>query len=233
MISTFTREMAEHSTPSIEALMREAIVNDTATAIDSTLMDNTAATTTRPQGLQNYAGSTQTPTSPGTDLTGPIGDLKVMSNALSAATNGNIRTPVWIMTPGAANCIALSTIAAVGMMPFRDEINAGRWNGWPVIQSTNSIPADTIWLLDAADFVTATGDTPRFDVSDSATIVMDDVPTDPVAAGGTAFAAGGAVKTMFQTRLNRGSDAHGHQLGNAPSGCCLLHDGHQLEPMIT
>ena len=46
VISTFTREIAEHSTPSIEALLREAIVNDTATAIDSTLMDNTAATTT-------------------------------------------------------------------------------------------------------------------------------------------------------------------------------------------
>ena len=70
MISTFTRELAEHSTPSIEALMRDAIVNDTATAIDAILMDNTAATTTRPQGMQNYAGSTQTATSAGSDLTG-------------------------------------------------------------------------------------------------------------------------------------------------------------------
>ena len=35
VISTFTREIAEHSTPSIEQLIRQAIEEDTAIAIDS------------------------------------------------------------------------------------------------------------------------------------------------------------------------------------------------------
>jgi HK97 family phage prohead protease/HK97 family phage major capsid protein len=198
VISTFTRELAEHSTPSIEALIREAIVDDTATAVDAILMDTNAATTTRPAGL-GYNLSTQTPGSAGTGLPDVVNDLKVMSNALSTASNGNIRTPVWIMTPGQANCIGLAIVAASGIMPFRDEILAGRWNGWPIIMSTSTIPSDTIWLMDANDFVTATGDTPRFEVSDSATLMMEDAAASAtdIVVGGVVNA--GTVKSLWQT----------------------------------
>jgi hypothetical protein len=52
VISTFTREIAEHSTPAIEGLIREAILRDTAVALDAVPLDNNAATVIRPAGLR-------------------------------------------------------------------------------------------------------------------------------------------------------------------------------------
>jgi HK97 family phage prohead protease len=48
VISTFTREISEHSTPAIEGLIRQQIIDDTAVAIDAVLLDNGAATPIRP-----------------------------------------------------------------------------------------------------------------------------------------------------------------------------------------
>jgi HK97 family phage prohead protease/HK97 family phage major capsid protein len=194
VISTFTREISEHSTPSIEQLIRDAIVADTANAIDAVLMDSNAATAIRPAGLGNGL-STQTPNSPGTDLAGVIADVKTMTNALFTGTLGNVRSPVWIMPPGYANNVALATLSATGIMPFRDEIAAGRLAGYPVIKSANTAPADTIWLMDAADFISATGDTPRFDVSDQAVLHLED--TTPLDI--TTAAVGTTVKSLWQT----------------------------------
>jgi hypothetical protein len=58
VISTFTREIYEHSTPSIDSLIRQQIVDDTSGAIDSVLLDATAATTTRPAGLRAGVAAT-------------------------------------------------------------------------------------------------------------------------------------------------------------------------------
>jgi hypothetical protein len=51
VISTFTREIAEHSTPAIEGLIRNAMQEDTSVAVDTVLLDATAASTTRPAGF--------------------------------------------------------------------------------------------------------------------------------------------------------------------------------------
>jgi HK97 family phage major capsid protein len=194
VISTFTREIAEHSTPSIEQLVRDAITEDTAIAIDSVLLDNNAATAIRPQGLQN-AATPQTADNTGSEfLPKLIADIKIMTNALFAVTNGNVRTPVWIMNPAVANNISLMTLPLVGNMPFRDEISAGKLAGYPIIKSTNSA-VDTWWLIDAADFISAAGDVPRFDVSDQAVLHMED--TTPLDV--TTASVGTSVKSLWQT----------------------------------
>ena len=199
VISTFTREIAEHSTPSIEQLVRDAILEDTANAIDAVLLDNNAATAIRPQGLQN-AAQVQSASGATAALDKLIADIKTMTNALFASTNGNVRTPVWIMSPSVANNIALTTVPTIGNMPFRDEISAGRLAGYPIIKSSNSAAA-TWWLVDAADFVSATGDSPRFEVSDQAVLQLDDAPTQDLAAAGSpvTLPSGGAIKSLWQT----------------------------------
>src|SRR6185295_4003077 len=53
VISDYTREMAAHSTPAIENLIREGIVEDTADAIDTALLDAVAGDAIRPAGLLN------------------------------------------------------------------------------------------------------------------------------------------------------------------------------------
>jgi len=181
VISTFTREIAEHSTPAIEGLIRQAIVEDTAVAIDSVLLDAVAATTTRPAGLK--AGVSATTATAGGGIAAVIGDIRALTGALITGTNGNLRSPVWIMNP--ADALAISLLPATaggGEFPFKSELAGGTLQGYPIIVSSN-VTADTMLLVDAADFVSVTGDSPRFDVSDQATLHMEDTTPLQLATG--------------------------------------------------
>jgi HK97 family phage major capsid protein len=178
VISTFTREIAEHSTPAIEGLIRNAIQEDTSVALDTVLLDATAASTTRPAGLRNGV-STLTATSGG-GFAALVGDLKQFVAALITASNGNLRQPVWIMNEIQALSIA-TTQNAGGDFPFamrRSTRTASR--AIPVILSS-TVTAGMVLLVDAADFVVIEGGAPRFDVSDQATLHMED--TTPLAIG--------------------------------------------------
>jgi hypothetical protein len=104
VISTFTREIAQHSVPAIEGLIRDAIREDTSVALDSILLDATAASAIRPAGLRNgVSGLTATS---GGGFTALVGDIKAMAGELITATNGNLRAPVWIMNPAQALSIS-------------------------------------------------------------------------------------------------------------------------------
>ena len=192
VITTWTREMDEHSIPAIEGLLREAIQQDTAIAIDAVLLDANPSTAVRPAGLlAGVAGQTPTPIAGGA-FAAIVGDLKNLTHALLTATNGNIRNMVYIMNPSQALSISfVQPPNPSGLFPFAAEINAGRLNGKPLIQS-GTVPVGTIICMDAADFVTVTGDTPRFEISDQATLHMED--TDPAPIDGAS-----PVQSMFQT----------------------------------
>lgn len=197
VITTMTREIAEHSTPAIEGIIRQAILDDTAVSLDTILMDNNAATATRPEGLQHAAGSATTATSGG-GIAALIGDLKALAAALLTATLGNIRSPVWIINPGDALAMALTQAAAGGDLPFRDELSRGVLLGYPIIKSTIGT-TDTLYLVDAADFMTATGDVPRFDVSDQAVLHMEDTSPAAISAVGTPNTVAAPIRSLFQT----------------------------------
>lgn len=53
VITTFTREIMTYSNPTIEGLVRRKIADDTSKAIDTVLLDATAASSIRPAGLRN------------------------------------------------------------------------------------------------------------------------------------------------------------------------------------
>jgi len=197
VISVFTRDIAEHSTPAIEGLIRQAIVEDTAVAIDSVLLDATAATTTRPAGLK--AGVAATTATAAGGINALIGDIRGLTGALITGTNGNMRSPVWIMNP--ADVLAASLLPATaggGEFPFKTELTGGTLQGFPVIASSN-VTADTMLLVDAADFVSVTGDTPRFDVSDQATIHMEDTTPLAISTAGSPNTVAAPVRSLWQT----------------------------------
>jgi HK97 family phage major capsid protein/HK97 family phage prohead protease len=195
VITTMTREITERSTPQIEQLLRNAIQEDTAVSIDSVLLDALAATTIRPAGLRN--GATTAAGTAGGDIAAVRADVKGMLGSLITATAGNIRNPVWIMNP--IQALGLSMVEnAAGDTPFEEEITGGRFRGYPVIQST-TVPAGTVLLLDAADFFSATGDDPRFDVSDQATLHMEDTTPLQISTAGTPNVVAAPVRSMFQT----------------------------------
>lgn len=198
VISTWTREMDEHSVPAIEGLLREAIQQDTAISIDSVLLDTNPATAVRPAGLRNGVAGL-TPSADADPFKALVEDLKGLTGAILTATNGNIRNMVFIMNPQQALSIGfIQPPNPSGLFPFRDEINAGRLNGRPLIQS-GTVPLGTVLCVDAADYVSVSGDTPRFEVSDQATLHMEDTTPVDIGSAGTPPVVAAPVKSMFQT----------------------------------
>jgi HK97 family phage prohead protease len=195
VISTWTKEMDEFSIPAIEGIIREAVMLDTGIAIDSVLIDINPATVIRPAGLLN--GIVATPSTAGGGLTSILGDLKALIGGLAANTYGNIRDPVWLLNPGEVLAASLA-MAPNGLFPFRDEVERGTLNNIPIIDSA-TIPLHTVALIDAADFVTAGAEGPRLELSDQATLHMEDTaPLDLVAAGSPPVVAA-PQRSLFQT----------------------------------
>lgn len=197
VITTWTREMDEHSIPAIEGVLREAIQQDTSVAVDSVLIDANPATVIRPAGLLNgVAASTPTAITNGA-LAAIIGDIKTLLGALTASLYGNVRSPVWLLNPTDVLSAGLIVAANTGVFPFASQIAAGNLGGVPFIDSS-TVPAKTMILVDAADFVVADGGAPRFEISDQATLHMEDTnPADLV--GGSPAVTASPQRSLFQT----------------------------------
>jgi HK97 family phage prohead protease/HK97 family phage major capsid protein len=194
VISTWTREMGDHSVPAIEGLIRQAIQDDTQVAIDSVLLDANPATTIRPAGLLNGVGATTA--TAGGGIAGLVGDITALINAISTSTYGNIRNLVWLANQTDLLRASLLTATNTGIFPFRDEIRGGTLNGIPIIDSA-TVTAKTLILVDAADFVVVGGEAPRMEMSDQATLHMEDTtPLDLVASPSTVAAP---QRSLFQT----------------------------------
>jgi Phage capsid family len=197
VITVMTREIEDHSIPAIEALLRQAIAEDTGVSIDSILLDANPATDIRPPGILN--GITVLPPSALASESGGfyrmVRDIRRLRAGLIGPTNDNVRSPCWIMSPIRADAIALNPAPGTGLFPFRDSIRAGTLEGWPVFETSN-VDDNTIIAVDAADFVTAGQGAPTFEVSDQATLHMDDIP-QPITGGTPSPAV--PVRSLWQT----------------------------------
>jgi len=214
IISNFTNELLEQSTPNIEALVREAMINDTAFKLDSALLDNSGAVAgVRPAGLMNGVSATASAGSTAADI---ITDLKVLLNAMAASNLG--AKPVIIMN--SARLLGLSTITnATGSFMFRDEVRSGTLLGVPVIASAN-VPAASVIVVDADSFAAANA-APEFMVSDQATIVQANADgTAPTMAGAASDYTGGGLGTAGEVKPDGGIIVTGDTAG-APTGASV------------
>jgi hypothetical protein len=180
VITTWTKEMDEASIPAIEGLLRSAIQEDTAVSLDSVLLDAGAATVVRPAGILNgVAGLTPTA---GGGFAALVGDVKQLAGALMTSTQGHIRSMAWLMNPQQVMSAGLTVAPNSGGFPFKDEIARGTLMGYPIIDS-GTVPMGTVIAVDAADFVSVGGEAPRFEISDQATLHMEDTTPLPIATG--------------------------------------------------
>lgn len=207
VISTFTKEMADQSTPQIEAIIRQGILEDTALAIDTALLDAVAADAIRPAGLMN--GVVPIAGTAGGGVAAMTADL---GKLIGPFTTANAADRIVILINPAKVFQLQWASTAVGIYPFRDQANQGTFGGYPFIASTNVGLTDLI-AVRFADFMSSTADTPEFDVSDVATIHEDDggYPADQALRSGTTTvlpiatgAAGAAVvatpiRSLWQT----------------------------------
>jgi HK97 family phage prohead protease/HK97 family phage major capsid protein len=199
VITTWTREMDEYSVPAIEGLLRQAILEDTAISLDTVLLDNNPATVIRPPGLRSY-GTGLTPAALATPFENFVSDYSALYGSLLTATHGNVRKPTLLVNP--TDTLALSLISptgVVGLFPFMAMIDSGKLLKADLIESATVPPAMAI-MVDAADFTTAGGEGPRMEISDQATLHMEDTTPLDITSGpsGTAVVAT-PVKSMWQT----------------------------------
>ena len=189
-ISVFSREIAAYSNPDIETLIRQSIIDDTQINIDALLLDNAAVSTTRPAGLTNGV-STLTATAGG-GYAAFLGDLNKLSAPFYAVNAG--RDLVLLMNPAQRNQLMFAPGPAGAPFGWSTQFT----DMFTVIAST-SIAAGAVYMIDAADFVSVSG-APEFDVSEVATIHMEDTTPLNIASG----AQGSGVlatptQSMFQT----------------------------------
>jgi HK97 family phage major capsid protein len=172
-ITTFTREIAERSTPAIEGLLRSALRDAYADVLDAALLSNGAAVTNlRPAGLLNGVTPSAGVAGGGEDAV--RGDIMAMVKAMTVARVG--ARPVLLVNNIDRLAVSMMT-TALSEYVFRDELASGNLLGIPVIASAN-VPQHTVVLVDAANLVTAF-DTPMFDVSEQATVVESSADTTP------------------------------------------------------
>jgi hypothetical protein len=148
----------------------------------------------RPAGLLNGV-TPNTPTAGG-GIAAFIGDLTGLITSISLSTYGNVRAPVWLVNQTDMLRASLLQAANTGIFPFKAEIEAGTLLGIPLLDSA-TVPAKSMTLVDAADFVVVGGEAPRMEMSDQATLHMEDTsPQDLVVSPSTVAAP---QKSLFQT----------------------------------
>jgi HK97 family phage major capsid protein/HK97 family phage prohead protease len=190
VIVPFSRELAKRSTPAIEALVRQAILEDTGAILDAALLDATAAGSGRPAGLLNGVSAAATGFGGG-DYQAVIEDFQaLLAPFITANAADNITV---IMNP--AQGLRMAMMAGPGNTGFS-------WQGAissrvTIIESTRATAGRLIAIRNS-DFATALGDAPEFDVSEQATVHMEDTTPLEIVSG-TGPATADPVRSFFQT----------------------------------
>lgn len=212
-ITTFTREIAERSTPQIESVMRSGLQKAYAKVLDQALLSNVAAiANVRPAGL--LAGVTPgTPTAGGGDAA-VRGDILALLQAMTAANLG--ARPV-LLVNNMDQLAASMMVSSLSEYIFRDELSSGSLMSIPVISSAH-VPQHTLVLVDAAAIATAF-DSPSFDVSDVATVVEASAnATAPTMASDAAGAASTPDSGIVPSGGGIPAAGAGRPLGAADAG---------------
>jgi hypothetical protein len=198
VISEFTREMAQHSTPAIEGVIRQAIIDDTAQALDTALIDAAAADSIRPAGLLNGL-TTQAASANTTPYLKIIEDITTLIAPIANARGG--RDLVLIMNIAQYNKIAWA-MSSLGEFVF--DTGSGQVRNVSLLWST-TVPAGQVIMVDAADFASVTGDSAEFDVSEVATIHEEDTAPLPIVGGTVQPPAIGSVAAPVRSLWQTGS----------------------------
>jgi hypothetical protein len=199
VITTWTREMDEYSIPAIEGLLRQAIMEDTAISLDTILLDTNVATAIRPPGLRSYQATlTAAAGAAGQEFANFVADYAALYGSLITLTLGNVRNAVLMVNP--AEALKLSLLqppgAATPLFPFVTMLDGGRILRAGLIESA-TVPPGTVIMIDAADFTTAGVEGPRMEISDQATLHMEDTTPQDITGGTPSPAV--PVKSMWQT----------------------------------
>lgn len=189
VIVAFSKELTKRATPAIEALVRRAILEDTASVLDAAILDATASSAARPAGLLNGLSAVATGYGGGDHVAVKEDFKALLAPFISANASDNITV---IMNPAQGLSIAMMDgpdNTTAWFQAIRDRVT--------IIESTYAT-ANRIIAIRNSDFATAIGDAPEFDMSEQATIHMEDTTPLEIVSG-TGPTTADPVRSLWQT----------------------------------
>lgn len=190
-LTTMSKELMRHSSPSAEMLVRDALVEACSQRIDTTFISNSAAVAgSTPAGILNNIAAT---TSAGTDTDSVLNDIKELRyRFITAKNSGGL---FWVMNPSLASSLSLIR-NALGQKEFTEiNQNGGRLEGDPVVVGHN-VNANYLVLVKPSDIFRIEGMSLEVSVSEHATIEQ---ANNPAGATDTPVDQAEGVVGMFQT----------------------------------
>jgi HK97 family phage prohead protease len=188
VIIPFSRELAERSTPSIEAIVRQAILEDTGAIMDPLLLDATAVSSSRPAGLLNGVSAV------GVGFGG--GDYQAVREDFKALLG-----PFFTADASDNITVIMNPIQGLNMAMMEGPIGDPNWlerirSRVTIVESTRATAGRLIAIRNS-DFVSAGGN-PAFDMSEQATIHMEDTTPLEIVSG-TGPTTADPVRSLWQT----------------------------------
>jgi hypothetical protein len=194
VIGSYTLEMLERSTPSIEAIIRDAMLQDTAIALDGAFLGATAGTAVQPPGVQNGVTAPNTRPSTGSSYAQINADLTGMAMQMLNSRLG--RRPVWVMS--AANKLWLeSLLTPLGTIAYPSLAANGTLLGFPVFSSI-TVDSTIVYLIDAGSTAFA-GGAPVFAGTQEASFHEEDTTPLPLVDNSATPVVAHPVRSTFQT----------------------------------
>ena len=201
-ITVIADELVRFSSPSAEALVRDALRDALVARLDTDFIDPSKAAVANVSPASITHGLTAL-TPSGTDLTAVHTDVKAIFAPFIAA-NITPANGVWIMSANVALGLSLMT-TGIGE-PVFPTINmlGGTWMGLPVIVSQYAALAGSpinnlVILVNASDIFLADDGMVTIDASQEASLQMADSPTNSVASGSPLAPVPTSVVSLWQT----------------------------------
>jgi HK97 family phage major capsid protein/HK97 family phage prohead protease len=206
VISAYTKDLARRSVPSIQQIVQTQILSDTAEGLDTLFLDATARSATRPAGLRdttetgsgNIAAVTNVATGAhGCTVKEILTDVDALLGRVEAIKGSG---GAWLMNPAQVRGLRNKQDATTGQFVFRDSIDSGRFEGIPILSSTNVTAGIVAYIADGA-MGYGSELMPYFESSDQATLHFEGA--SPLAIGTVASPTTVAAPTLslFQQDL--------------------------------
>lgn len=206
VISAYSKELGRRSVPSIQQVIQSQILADTSEGLDALFLDATARSATRPAGLQDPtetgAGNINAATNVAAVAHGStVAEILLDIDALLARAEAiKASGGVWLMNPAQVRGLRNKQDATTGQFVFRASIDAGSFEGIPIVSSTNVTAGITVYVAnDSMGFGSEL--MPYFEQSDQATLHFEN--TSPLQIGTVATPNTVAAPTisLFQQDL--------------------------------
>ena len=207
VISSFTKALMRRSIPSIQGLVQQQIMSDTAETLDTLFLDAVARTAgTRPAGLRDATETGAANINACTNVATGAGNATVKEiNTDSRALLGRVwavkgQGGVWVMNPAQRLALAHKQDGTTGHFAFADEIAMGKFQGFPILESTNVTAGVVAFIADQSIVFGAEG-APYFEQSEQATLHFENASPLAVGTAGTPNTVAAPVFNLFQNDL--------------------------------